>query len=116
MFGIDFLIALFGGIVLTFVVAYYSRRNPWVVAGVVGAGAYLLLDLALYANGLAASVNGPLGFPLFLDFSPLLAPVGAWLQSLGPSGSAVALALILGSLSSIPLWAKPLNEWLDKVA
>ena len=56
------------------------------MAIIVGMGAYFLADLTLYANGLQGAINGPLGFPVFLDFGFLASPIAAWLESLGPEG------------------------------
>ena len=113
--GIQYIVLLFGGIVLIPIVAFYSRKEPWVMAGVIAAGSYLLLDFVLYANGLAQGVDSQIGIPVFIDFGFIAAPMEGWLASLGPTGSVVALAVVFGALGSVPLWAKPLNDWLEKV-
>ena len=110
-----YLVLVFGGIILTFIAAYYSRKDPWVMGGVIAAGAYLTLDLVLYVNQMAQPIDAQIGIPLFIDFGFIAAPVEGWLASLGPTGSVVALAVVFGALGSVPLWAKPLNDWLEKV-
>lgn len=114
-FSSQILLSLFAGIVLTFIGAFYARKDPWVAGSIIAVGSYLTLDLFLYANLLAAPIDAALGFPLFLDLSVVTGPVEGWLSSFGPTGSVVVLALIFGLLGSIPLWVRPLDEWLDQV-